>query len=104
MNYNSQQGQSIYDLCNQTYGTLNELFRFVKDNNIDSLNQSILTKKRLFFEYNLVKDKSVLNFLLSEEIFYSTSKESGVNNKDDKKQFEDDLFFDFEDGTPYDFN
>ena len=47
-------GQSIYDLVNQTYGTLNYLIKFCQDNNVTDL-QNIPQQAVYTYDTSLVK-------------------------------------------------
>jgi hypothetical protein len=66
MNYKAKIGQSIYDICLQTYGSLDHfingestLFKLIRENNIGSVNESGFAGKIFIFDASLIIDNSV---------------------------------------------
>jgi hypothetical protein len=47
-------GQSVYDLCLQTYGTLDMLITFANDNGVTDL-QAVLAQKDYYFDEKQVR-------------------------------------------------
>ncbi len=76
-NYTAQTGQSIYDVCLQTYGTLNLLFKLLVDNKISVSNTHNLSGVVFIFDDELVKDYSVFNHNVTENIHYATANKVG---------------------------
>lgn len=97
-NYTAKKGQSIYDVCLQTYGTLSllsnkesALFKLINDNNISNINTGDLSGKVFIFDENLIFDFSLFSRNIEEKIFYVS-----VLNKD-FYLLQDDGYFIFQD-------
>lgn len=66
-NYNAQQGQSIYDICLMTYGTLDNfsntsysaLFKLMQDNSFSGVNQYPYPGQKFSWDDTLVADQNV---------------------------------------------
>jgi hypothetical protein len=68
--YIAQIGQSVIDICMNTYGTLDYLSKLMSDNSIDDVNISPLSQQ-VFFWDNLAQD----DFEIIQNIYtYSTEK------------------------------
>lgn len=67
-----QWGQSLYDVCLQTYGSLNNLFVLMRDNEISNLNAQLLSQRVFTFDKRLVADNIILKRNEREKIIYST--------------------------------
>lgn len=57
--YSAIAGQSIYDVCLQTYGTLDYLYKLMQDNNIAGVNISVLSGQQFVWDDSLVLDQQV---------------------------------------------
>lgn len=77
--YNAKYGQSIYDICNQCYGTLNLLYKLIQDNNISNTNTDDFTGKKFIFDTSLIRQRSVIERDLSNEKFYITKSQIDEN-------------------------
>ncbi len=65
-------GQSIYDLCLMTYGDLGMIYKFMQENNIDSLNNTNLSGKVFTFNTALVSDTQVYNNIKATKKKFNT--------------------------------
>ena len=72
MNYVSKQGQSIYDVCMQTYGTLDLLIKLCINNNIDGVEAGFPIGKIFTFDETLIFSQKIFNDNFNQKIFYST--------------------------------
>lgn len=71
--YKAYHGQSIYDVCLQTYGDLKYLFtKLIPDNGFISLNMTDLGGRSFIFDTDFIKDNSVYNRNTNENIIYVT--------------------------------
>lgn len=100
--YITQEGQNIYDVVLQKYGTLDELFTIFADNPALTINTDLVGLQELLIDSEIVGDETVKNNYLT--------KSKITNNADNdfvavinQKQFEDGTPFDFEDDEPYQF-
>lgn len=73
--------QSIFDICLQTYGDLNQLFKLIKENEIDSINEANFLGKSVKFTFSNVSDIGFFNMLSNNKIKIATSetKDSSIN-------------------------
>lgn len=65
-------GQSLYDLCLQSYGTMDLFYQFLKDNNIDSALLQSVTGKAFIFDKTKIKDTAIYARNVIENVFYAT--------------------------------
>lgn len=75
--YTWRNGQSIYDVCLNTYGTLRHLFKLMADNAISSVNDLSFIGKVIYFETNLIVDNSLYNRNSDQNIHYTTYEAVG---------------------------
>jgi len=74
--YTIRQGQTIYDVCLNTYQSLNYLFKLLVDNSITI--SSILTPgKTLLFDKSFINNNSLFNATTNNNIFYTTETDEG---------------------------
>lgn len=62
---NTQYGQSMYDLCLMTYGTLDRLVKLCDDNNIDNVNYLPRTGETLIYDDSLIVNQQITGFVLA---------------------------------------
>jgi hypothetical protein len=70
--YTALEGQSIYDVCANTYGDLNKLRKLITDNNIGSVNDQNLARQVFKFDTSLIKDNSLFNVNNNSNVIYAT--------------------------------
>jgi hypothetical protein len=93
-NLTGKNGQSIYDLCQMTYGSFDLLLKLIQDSNIDSLNESDFYRKDVSYNENFIVDKIYYKDIIKAGTVLNTS-ESGVVRVLGN---EDDTYFGTEDG------
>lgn len=81
-NYKSIQGQSIYDVCMQTYGTLDRLIKLLTDNNIVGTEAPIPIGQLFTFDETLIFDIRTYNNNFKNKIFYCTALSEGASFDD----------------------
>jgi len=69
--YNCQNGQSWYDVCLNTYGSLDYLGKLVSDNG-GELNVQPTTNTVIYWDRSLVKDSSLLSLIKNNGYVYNT--------------------------------
>jgi hypothetical protein len=57
--YQAIAGQSIYDVCLQTYGALDFLYKLMQDNGIAGVNEPVLSRQQFIWDDSLVLDQQV---------------------------------------------
>ena len=72
INFKGLEGQSIYDVCLQKLGSLDNIVSFLIDNSIESIDDDNVSLKSLYFDYKNVKDYSIYKKLIIKNINYST--------------------------------
>ena len=59
----AQNGQSLYDLCLQTYGALDYLVKLATDNGFDDLNQYPSPGQQLNYDVLLVTNQAITGLI-----------------------------------------
>ena len=70
--YKAIAGQSIYDVCLQTYGTLDYLYKLMQDNGIAGLDEDVYSGQQFQWDDNLVLDQQVNEAFSAAGINYAT--------------------------------
>ena len=65
-------GQSIYDVCLQTYGSLDYLFKLMQDNGINGLNEPVYSRQSFSWDETLVQDQQINTSFSSSGTRYAT--------------------------------
>lgn len=65
-------GQSIYDVCLQTYGALDYLFKLLQDNGINGLNEPVNSRQPFQWDETLVQDQQLNTSFLANGVRYAT--------------------------------
>lgn len=73
--YKALEGQSIYDVCLQTYGTQNLLAKLIADNGA-----AVVPGKVFNFDSDLVADELIASALVRGRINYATSTARSINS------------------------
>lgn len=71
--YTAIAGQSIYDVCLQTYGSLDFLFKLLQDNSIAGLNADVLSGQKFTWDETLVVNQQINSAFAASGINYATS-------------------------------
>src|ERR1035437_5559304 len=70
---NAIQGQSIFDLILNTYGTLDLMSKFIQDNSIDNINVVPYSGQLFVWDETLTADQRVNQTSQNSKIIYATS-------------------------------
>lgn len=68
----SFEGQSLFDVCLMTYGSLEYMYKLIQDNNIDSINENNLSQKEFTFDTSLINDSLLYSKNINTNTVYST--------------------------------
>jgi hypothetical protein len=71
-NYSVVDGQSSFDACLQTYGSLDFLCKMLVDSGIDNVNTKLQSQKKIVYDDEVVIDQVVRNQSLISNIIYAT--------------------------------
>lgn len=70
-------GQSLYDVCLQTYGDLAYLFKLMQDNGITGLNNDVFSGQKFIWDETLVVDQQINSAFAANDKYYSTTVDAG---------------------------
>lgn len=70
--YKAISGQSIFDVCLQTYGTLDYLYKLLQDNGIESVNAPVIGGQTFQWDDSLVLDQGLNTVFTNTGVRYST--------------------------------
>jgi hypothetical protein len=73
-NFTAISGQSIWDVCLNTYASLDLVSKLMKDNNFDNLNAKPLSGQSFLFDDTLIPDQNVTSSIDLNRVKYSTSR------------------------------
>lgn len=77
--FNAINGQSLADVCMNTYGTMDYFVKLMQDNNITNANQLPYTGQKFKWDETIVKDSLVQISTSNSGVKYATSAESNNN-------------------------
>lgn len=98
-----QEGQNLYDVVLQNYGTLEEIFTiFVANPSID-INTDLVALQELKIDDTITGDTDIKGQYI-RTAYVTNNADAGFIPIVDQKQFNDGDPFDFNDGDPYQFN
>jgi hypothetical protein len=70
--YKAIAGQSIYDVCLQTYGTLDLIYKMMQDNGVNGLNEPVLSGQAFVWDESLVQDQQLNAAFVASGKIYAT--------------------------------
>jgi hypothetical protein len=71
--YYSQNNQSVYDICLQTYGSLNLLYKLIQDSNFSSIDSYPDINTLFIFAPQKVTNKTIRNYIINQKIIFATA-------------------------------
>jgi len=71
-NFNAANGQSLLDVCLNTYGTTNLLYKLLQDNAIPNLDYTPVTGQPFLYDDNLVIDQAINQYTSRTNTYYAT--------------------------------
>lgn len=71
--YRAITGQSIFDVCLQTYGSLDYLYKLMQDNGINGVNEDVLSRQPFVWDDSLVVDQQINAAFLATSRRYATA-------------------------------
>ena len=72
--YKALDGQSLYDVCLQTYGSLNYLVKLMTDNNISNLDITSIAGIVFIFDERLTVDMLLAGTNTRTDVIYKTKR------------------------------
>lgn len=101
--YTTQEGQNLYDVALQNYGTLEELFNIFALNEGVDINTDLTALQELKIDNAIAGDQDIKGQYIRTS-YVTNNADGNFIAIVDQKQFNDLVPFDFNDGTPYEFN
>lgn len=83
IDFNAVDGQSLYDVCLNTYGSLDFMYKLLQDNGIRNVKDDVVTGQIFTWDDSLVINQQINQAFAASGIFYATdlyppsSKNSG---------------------------
>ena len=71
-NFNAVSGQSLLDVCLNTYGTTDLLYKLLQENAIASLDYTPFTGQQFLYDDNLVIDQGANQYISQANTYYAT--------------------------------
>lgn len=89
--YKVQQGQSIYDICNQVYGSVDQFSKLIDDNNLADKFDNPDSLAGLFLKYDssITSNQAVSNSHKNKNVIYATSKTNIFVTLENSGSFDD---------------
>lgn len=73
------QNQSIFDVCLQTYGSFDYLYKLINDNGIASIDTPLVSGQVIEWDENLITDKSLYQTLTAGNVRFETKFNEEMN-------------------------
>ncbi len=70
--FNAVSGQSLLDVCLNTYGTTDLLYKLLLENAISSLDYTPVTGQQFLYDDNLLIDQGINLYLSPTNTYYAT--------------------------------
>lgn len=71
-------GQSLFDVCLNTYGTLDDLYKLLLDSSVYSIDAPVVTKQNFNWDPTLITDQNIYNITtLSGTVFATAAGQNG---------------------------
>ena len=90
--YQAKSGASIFDICLQTYNDLNNIYKLIQDNKIESILSSGFSGVNFSYDTGLISDNSIV----SKNIKTPYLTEIDENNNDNHGSYNDDYSNDYD--------
>ncbi len=72
-----QDGQSLFDICLQEFGTLEEIFTLANDNDLN-LNSKLVAGRELVVNKTNVGDENIKNFVVLKNLTFNNDQGDGA--------------------------
>jgi hypothetical protein len=91
--FSAVNGQSLFDVCLNTYGTTDLLYKLLQDNNISDLDYTPVSGQVFTYDDSLIIDQGIQNFFNQTGVIYAT--DINIINNGTQGDFNSDFNFDF---------
>lgn len=72
LQFTAIEGQSLWDVCLNTYGSFDNIIKLLQDNNVDNINVSPISGQVFNWDETLVQDQAVNQRSSNSKIIYAT--------------------------------
>jgi len=91
--FNAISNSTIWDIVNNTYGTVDDIVKLMRDNGFDNVNKYPDNGEQFIFDDTLIVNQNVLQSNLSAKKFATRDRQS--TNEENMKYYEQDLATEF---------
>jgi hypothetical protein len=81
LNVITYSNQNIFDIVSQSYTTLDCLYKFAKDNNIEGTNDTDIVMKQYIYDRALIADNKMKEHVEKYNIRFATEESTGVGQE-----------------------
>lgn len=99
-----QEGQNIFDIVLQEFGTLEELQRFLLDNDAIGVNDDLTSGQEVEINSTNLGDEDVKARYIKLNFVTNNKDNNFTASVQDQYQFQNEDGFDYQDGDAYNFN
>lgn len=75
----SKNNQNIFDICIQTYGDLNKMYKLVQDSNFESISKSVVIGTPFIFNDSLISNYPFYNQINGDKQIINTNTENDID-------------------------
>lgn len=77
--FNSFDGQSLFDVCLNTYGTLDYLYKLLQDSNVSSIDAPVQTQQQFTWDSTLIFDQAIYKTTTLSNQIFATAARNNLN-------------------------
>ena len=77
--FNSFDGQSLFDVCLNTYGTFDYLYKLLQDSNVPSIDTPVRTQQSFTWDSTLIFDQAVYRTTTLSGDIFATAANGNLN-------------------------
>ena len=75
--YKGINGQSLMDVCLNTYGSLDYLYKLLQDSGVSNINQPVVSQQQFTWDSDLIVDQNVNKITTLQNVIYATAANNG---------------------------
>lgn len=77
--FNSFDGQSLFDVCLNTYGSLDYLYKLLQDSNVASINEPVKSNQQFNWDSTLIIDQAIYRTTTLTGKIFATAASNNLN-------------------------
>ena len=99
-----QEGQNLFDVVLQEFGTLESIGNFLADNPIIAINDELISGQKVVINSDNIGDSSIKQQFIRINFITNNKDNNFTASTQDQKQFQNGDGFDFQNGDAFEFN